>query len=44
MTPLFKCSSYVEDKNVREKKDKKDHTTFFLYLFFRTACVASCAI
>ena len=44
MTPLFKCSSYVEDKKVREKKLKKITRNFFLFYFFRNACVTSRAI
>ena len=40
---LFKCSSYVEDKKVREKKIKKitQVNVNFLFLFFRNARVVS---
>ena len=41
MTQLFKCSSYVENKKVREKKIKKITQKFFLFLFFRNARVVS---
>ena len=34
ITPLFKCSSHVEDKNVCEKKVKKDHTKNFFDKYF----------
>ena len=44
MTQLFKCSSYVEDKKVREKKIKKITQKIFLFLFFRNARVVSRAI
>ena len=43
-TTLFKCSSYVEDKKVREKKIKKITQNSLLFLFFRDACVVSRAI
>ena len=39
MTPLVKCLSYVENKNVREKKIKKFTHTEKFFFFFRIARV-----
>ena len=42
LTPLFKCSSYVENKKVREKKIKKiTHLKNFYYFYFFVMLVSS---